>query len=70
MNVFTVSPQGMNECKADVVLVIESSTRISGGNNTEIMNFVTNLVYGLQLSDNNARVGAISYNKGVQLVVS
>jgi len=70
LNVFAGSTPDSYECRADVILVIDSSERMSDGNSSAIINFIKNIVSGLQLSDNNVRVGFISFNDVAQSVVS
>jgi len=69
-NVFTWSIPGSYKCRTDVILVIDSTSSMSGDNISEIMNFVKNIVSGLPLSDNNARIGYLSFNDVFQSIVS
>ena len=70
LNVFTDYIPASYECRVDVILVIDSSVRMSVANNSEIINFIQNVVYGLQLSDNNTRIGFISFNEFDKSIVS
>ena len=70
LNVLTGATPDSYECRADVILVIDSSVRMSDGNSSAIIHFIKNIVFGLQLSDNNVRVGFISFNDVSQSGVS
>ena len=70
LNIFAGYIPASFTCRVDVILVIDSSIRITAENNSEILNFIENVVNGLQLSDTNTRIGFISFNDFDKSIVS
>jgi len=66
---FTGISPDMDKCRTDVMLVIDNRTSMRD-NVSAINAFVNNVVSGLRLSDNNTRVGVISFNRSYQFAVS
>ena len=68
LNIFTGYTADMDQCRVDVMLIVDNSTRMRG-DSSAITNIVNNIVSGLQLSENKTRVGVIAFNETYQWVV-